>query len=257
MKISSLQQQKRRRDRVSVFLDEEFWVGISERLCSELALVAGMEISEEQKREIEEAALEDGALQYAFDRLSAGIIPKAQLKEKLSAKGFSPSTVDSVIRRCEELSLLDDSLWAETVSEERADRGQGARKVEDFLRRKGIDPEKIEEAIEKTFSPEEEVPRASEVIEERYATPLSPPDQRRAYQMLLRRGFSHSAAGAVVESLAMSREAAEETWGSEEALEIIQKRFSPDTDRSKVWSYLQRRSFSPGAIRQALDDFYS
>lgn len=257
MRISSLQQQKRRRDRVSVFLDEEFWVGISERLCSELALVVGMEIDRDRKREIEAAALEDGALQYAFDRLSRGILPVAQLEKKLREKGFSPQTTSGVIKRCQELGLLDDLLWAETVSEDRRDRGQGRRKVDSFLQQKGIDAETRERALQEAFADDDEAARARDVIRDRYQIPLNPPDQRRAYTLLLRRGFSGNTCSDAVTSFSMNEEDAENAWGWEEALKLIQSRFDEETPQNKVWSYLRRRSFSPGAIKRALDNFYS
>lgn len=257
MRITSLQQQKRRRDRVSIFLDEEFWVGISERLCTELGLSAGMEISPEQKKEIEEAALEDGALQYAFDRLSTKLLPKAKLEQKLLDRDYSPGTVQDVLRRCEELSLLDDPLWADTVSEERALRGQGRRKVEVVLRQNKIAEETIESVLERHFPENEEQASADQVLQDRFRVPLDPPSQRRAYQMLRRRGFSSSAATASVDRYSMKPEEAEEAWGEEEALLLLRRRFSKEDSRQKLYDFLRRRSFSPEAIRKSLESFYS
>ena len=242
---------------MSIFLDEEFWVGVSERLCTELQLRAGMEISISQKEEIEEAALEDGALQYAFDRLSAQLLPEEKLRQKLLDRDYSPVTADKVLQRCRELGLLDDHLWAESVSEDRSLRGQGRKKVEQILQQNKIAENIIEEVLEEHFPAEHEDDQAEEVLRDRFRVPLDPPDQRRAYQMLLRRGFSHSAANRAVASNSMSSKEAEEAWGEEEALLLLQRRWSQEEPRKKLYDFLRRRSFSPEAIRRALESFYS
>jgi regulatory protein len=255
MRITSLRQQKRRGDRVSVFLDEEFWIGITDRLCNEIGLFVGQEIEEAEKEEIEKRALSDGALQYAFDRLGNKLLPEAELRRKLQSREYSPGTIDSVIERCWELQLLDDGLWAQTVAEERKVRGQGRRRVAEILRQGGISTDQAEGVLEEVFPADKEVEEAREALDARFGETLDPAEQRRAWSFLLQRGFSSEAAKGAVSERAMSAEEAEAAYGWEEALRVLQARFRQPVERHRARAYLQRRAFSSSAIEEALRSF--
>lgn len=257
MKITSIQQQRRNKERVSVYLDDEFWTGMSQRLWEELALSTGQELSETEKQEIEGQIVEDSALSYAFDRLSARMLSEGQLREKLEGRDLSPGVVDGVLGRCRELGLLDDRYWAETIAGERRERGQGRRRVAEILRRAGIDDDMAREVLDEAFLPEREDREADAVLEGRWGDDrLDPAEQRRAYAMLLRRGFSSSAAKGAVEKRAMDPEEEAQCYGWEEALVLLRRRWRDgDIDKNKAYAFLARRSFSPGAIREALARF--
>ncbi len=61
-RITEIKRQKRQAERVSVFLDGEFWTGMSMDLMLELGLRSGADLTEERKREIETLVVEDKAL---------------------------------------------------------------------------------------------------------------------------------------------------------------------------------------------------
>lgn len=256
-RITEIKRQKRRPDRVSVFLDGEFWTGMSEGLFLELGLRSDEEITDERKREIETLVVEDKALGWALERLTERMLSEAKLREKLAEREYGPAVIDLVCERCREYGLLDDRALAEHVIESGRERGHGRRRVEQRLRDLGIDRELARGLVEEAFDPKHEADEAAEVLERRFGEErLDPREQRRATQFLLRRGFSPGAAREAVARRAMSAVEQERSYGSEHALEELRRRYRRRAvDSGKAFGYLARRGYSPEAARRAVASY--
>lgn len=253
-RITEIKRQKRQAERVSVFLDGEFWTGMSMDLMLELGLRSGADLTEERKREIETLVVEDKALGWALERLTERALSEAQLREKLAAREYGEEVIDLVCERCREIGLLDDRTLAEALIDSGRDRGHGRRRVERKLREIGISHELVRELAEEAFDPRLEADEAAEVLERRFGEErLDPREQQRATQFLMRRGFSPGAARAAVVRRAMSAEEQERRYGAERALEDLRRRYrSREVARDKAFGYLARRGYSPDAVRQAI-----
>ena len=254
MKITAVGQQKRRTDRVSVYLDEEFWTGMSKILWLDLGLAVGVELTEDKKAELESRVVEDKALGWAVDRLLANPMSSGQLAAKLEGKGYGPSVIAEIKRRLIDLNLLDDRAYAENVITARRERGQGRSRIERYLREKLVDEELIREAINAAFDPAAEPAEAEAALAMRFGEDLlDRRAQKRAIDFLVRRGFSFGAAAGAVKGRALDAAAEAAFNGPEKAREDLRRRYGSRTpEQDKAFAYLARRGYGIDVIRAAM-----
>jgi regulatory protein len=191
MRITALQPQKRNKRRVSVFLDGGFVFGLSRETVKALGLREGMEVD---RAELDRIALEEQRAQarnYAFLLLSYKARTTAELRQRLTRKGFSPDIVAATLDRLTELKMVDDAGFARQFAEDRVSIGhKGKRRVYAELLKRGINRPEIDSALAQ--APDELA--AARDVAEKYANRnrrLEPAVlRRRLYAFLARRGFS-------------------------------------------------------------------
>ena len=198
-KITSLELQKNNKERVSVFLDEEYAFSLS--LIRAAQLKRGQYLSEE---EIQRLLLDDErgkAYDRALTYLSYRPRSQAEVERYLLQKGWSESIVSEVIERLGQEKLLDDREFARFWIENREKfrpRGQMALRHE--MRTKGLDKEIIAETLE-NFD-EEESAYSVACNRARQLSGLPPREFRQKLgQYLARRGFDFSVIETVVRRL--------------------------------------------------------
>nr|WP_307851895.1 regulatory protein RecX [Williamsia sp. CHRR-6] len=128
---------------------------------------------------------------------------RAELRQRLLDKDFTPEEVESTLLRLEELDLVDDREFAEQwVTSRHRHSGRGRQALRHELRTKGIDPSIAEEAL-RGIDDAEERQRAAELVSRKVGTiavekliDAGERDRhlRRLVAMLVRRGFTHSLA---------------------------------------------------------------
>lgn len=125
----------------------------------------------------------------------------AEAEGRLLGYGFHADAVARAVARATELRFLDDGRFAVHFIEERKRRGWGQRKVEQELKRRGLNPGDIEGYPEAFFSADDDLERARDILARRRVP------EARAFEKLVRhlmsKGFSYAvAADAVRERLA-------------------------------------------------------
>jgi len=114
-----------------------------------------------------------------------------ELRDKLALKGFSPQAVEAAVAHAKRSRLVDDALFARLWVAGRIKRPLGVRRLRWELRRKGIAPSLIEEALSVAQgSPEEEVVR--DLVRRRLSRMKGVPvlkAKERLFRMLAQRGF--------------------------------------------------------------------
>lgn len=199
-RITLLQLQRRRRDRVSVFLDEEFAFGISLELASGLRL--GQELDDE-----EIAALQaEDAYRVALDRavrfLASRPRSRRELARRLGRDEIDEATLERVLARLEELGYVDDRAFAEWwVANRAAHRPRGRLALRSELAEKGVPRDIVEEALEGQDDADAALRLAME-RRERYRGLDRAGFDRRLGGYLRRRGFRYEEV----------RDALEEAW---------------------------------------------
>jgi SOS response regulatory protein OraA/RecX len=127
---------------------------------------------------------------------------RAELAEKLAAKGFAPAVAERTLDRLAEVGLIDDAAFAEQwVHSRHAYSGKGKKVLVQELRRKGIAPEDSEPALE-AISADDEQARAADLVRQKLRTLPADLERdkaiRRLVGMLARRGYDPSTAYMVV-----------------------------------------------------------
>jgi|GEM_PF-343793 len=145
-----------------------------------------------------EAQAKDVCLRMLSDRARS----RAELADKLAAKGFTPEIAERALDRLAEVGLIDDAAFAEQwVHSRHTFSGKGKKVLAQELRRKGVDPEDAAPALD-AISGDDERARAVDLVRQKLRTLPSNLDRDRATRrlvgMLARRGYNPSTAYSVV-----------------------------------------------------------
>ncbi len=141
-KITALRAQAKDPQRVNVFIDGEFAIGISLTTITKTGLHVGRQLSAEEFAKLEQTESGDKAYLAALRFLEARPRSIAEVRARLGRKDYAPEAIDAAVARLAELELLDDAAFARYWVENRqAYRPRGTGALRDELRRKGIAPD--------------------------------------------------------------------------------------------------------------------
>ena len=131
------------------------------------------------------------AIDLAYRAVARRDLTVAELRARLERKHVPPEAIDDAVAELEETGFLDDARYARQFAEDKRELEQwGTERIAQDLRRRGIAPQLIDVAVA-THDRDSELRTALLLLRERY--PKAPRDDRerdRAWQMLVRRGYS-------------------------------------------------------------------
>lgn len=191
--ITAIRIQKKNPRRASLYLDGKFALGLAIEVVQDWGLRRGQVLGDAELEALRRAEGEHRALRDALRLLNERLRSTAEVRERLMRRGYEEEQVERVLSRLTELGLLDDRAFARAWVENRqAFRPRGRPALAAELRKKGLSPEVIAEALASS-SPEEEAAQALELARRR-APALRGLDRpaflRRLQSFLARRGFS-------------------------------------------------------------------
>ena len=189
--ITRLQLQRGRRQRVNIYLDEEYAFSLQLDLAA--SLQRGQRLS---AAEVEALKAED-AYRAALDRALAFLEhrPRSsrEVQDKLIGEDCDPIPVERVLERLEALALVDDARFAEWwVSNRLQHRPRGEHALRHELRQRGID-EAVAQAAVQGLDEHELARRVALEQAERYRGHDRQRFDRRLGSWLQRRGFGWEA----------------------------------------------------------------
>jgi regulatory protein len=194
MQITALTPQQHAPDRISLFVDGEFRMGLAAELVIAAGLRVGDVVGEANLAELERRDRGWQAREAALRLLAVRPRSVMELTRRLRMKGYDAETAEEVIGRLRELGMIDDAAFAGMLARDRVRlRPQGSRRLANELRQKGVDEETARAAIRETLEGEDTDDRE---LARRAAAKWKPrageePERarRRLYGYLARRGF--------------------------------------------------------------------
>jgi regulatory protein len=200
--ITALRFQKRNKDRVNVYLDDQFAFGLAAIEAAHLRVGQALEdddIARLQQRDDVERAYE-----RALNFLSYRPRSEVEVRRNLGKKKVADEVVEEVIERLVRIGMLDDQEFARYWVENRVQfNPRGARALRHELWQKGI-PASVVDDVLADFD-EEAVARKAMDSGARRLSHLEPWDFRRKLEAYLaRRGFSRAVFGPLVEEIVES-----------------------------------------------------
>ena len=198
-KISKLQAQKKNKNRINVYLDEEF--GFSMQAIVGLSLKVGQELSDEAITDLKHADACENAHNRSLHFLSFRPRSCFEVEKYLKGKETDPEIIAEVSSRLLRAGLLDDVAFARSWVENRETfRPRGSWGLRNELRQKGVADDTIAEALE-GMDFVDSAYRAAMRRSERLAHLDRRAFQRRIGDFLKRRGFSYGVIRSVVDHL--------------------------------------------------------
>lgn len=198
-RITALRQQKKNRQRVSVYLDGDYAFGLQAIIAAPLRV--GQTLSPEQMRQLLQSDSAEIAYERALGFLSYRPRSEAEVVAYLRRRKMPPEAIQAATERLLQAGLLDDEAFSKYWVENRETfRPRGARLLRYELRRKGVHDALIDQAVE-NLDETDSAYQAAHDRARRYAHLDRVSFRRRLGAFLQRRGFGYEAVKEAVERL--------------------------------------------------------
>lgn len=191
--ITKIEAQKRSKDRVNIYVDEEYFMAVYAELVYTHSLKKGMEIDKESLESLLHDEMYMKAKNKALSILSKSDQSEKKLREKL-LNDYDENIVEDVIEFLKGYKLINDNLLAEKIVHDNMNLSKfGKNKIKQNLYNKGIAASDIQDAISQ-IDPDEEYENAKYLAEKRLKR-LKGEDKnkinQKIYQHLAYKGFNY------------------------------------------------------------------
>lgn len=198
-RITALQTQARRPDRVDVFIDGVYAFSVQDILAARLSV--GQELDASAQARLRAQDLVERAYESALRYLALRPRSEQEVRQYLAKKGWEQEIIAEVLARLSRAHLVDDREFARFWVENRAaHRPRGGWALRYELRQKGVAGEIIAGALAQVDEEENALAAARRLLP-RLAHLDEVTFHRRLASALQRRGFSFLLACRVVERL--------------------------------------------------------
>ena len=191
-KITAITAQTKNKDRVNLFVDGEFFAGVSLETALKLRIKVGDEADSEKLKEILSEAERSEAVVKACDYAVKRLKTKRQVKDYLIKKGYSEEAVWFAVDKLKEYGYIDDKNYSQRYIESTS-KTQGRRLIEYKLMMKGVKKEDISAAYEETETDGNE--DARRLAEKRLKNKeITKENVLKTFRYLIGRGYSYEQA---------------------------------------------------------------
>ncbi len=192
--VTDITVQKKRRNRFSVFLDEQFGFGLSQDTLLKSGIARGDTLDDAQIDRILQMEERYRIKEKAFRLLAVRARSRKELADRLGDAGYDKSNITDIIDMLEQQHYINDAEFAVMFARSRMiSKPCGRLLLRRELKQKGLDDAHIERAIAEVFKDTDEVRTARQVAEKRRKRLASVDEakaRKRITDLLLRRGFS-------------------------------------------------------------------
>lgn len=190
MRVEEVKKSERKKGRFLVKLENGDILRVTEDELLRFGLRAGMELDEEILEALRASARASSAKAAAADMIGGRAMSKKELTKRLVRKGNDEADAQAAADWLEEIGAVNDPEYAAALVRHYGGKGYGPARVREELRRRGVDRELWDDALE-------EMPEAGEIldrlIQKKCKGDLSDPrEKKRVSGALLRRGFGWS-----------------------------------------------------------------
>lgn len=197
--ITLIETQQKQRDRVNVYIDDQFAFSLASIVAEGAGLRRGLHLADSEIESLKERDSFQKAFDSALNFLSYRPRSEQEVRLNLRRKKVPEDLAEKVIGRLKETKLIDDSSFAEYWRQNRetfSPRGQRAIRME--LRRKGVSQDAIEQALPEKADETESAFR----VGSKKAAKIGARDFREFRQKLggylVRRGYDYDVVNSVV-----------------------------------------------------------
>jgi regulatory protein len=206
-KITALRVQANDSQRVNVFIDDEYAIGISLSTLAREKLFVGKEVDAESWDRLAATERHDKTLNAALRLLEQRPRSVAELRQRLQRKAHEPEAIEAAIERLGDLGMIDDTAFSRYwVDNRQAFRPRGAVAIRNELQRKGVKRDVIDAVLNDPDRPDvDEFAQALELARKALPKYASAPDrasfQRKLGSFLMRRGYTYDTIRPIVDKL--------------------------------------------------------
>lgn len=190
--VTKIEQQRKRKDRYSIFVDGQYSFSLSEVDLAASGVRKGRELSGSELRELIDMSGSSKLYDKAIHYLSFRPRSVKEVADHLAKKGHDCAEVEPVIQKLLEQKLLDDEAFARSWTESRSLlKPSSKKKLTLELRQKGVPADIVERVLDELDSGDEV--EAIKKLAQKKLSLARYQDQRKLTDYLLRQGFSYDA----------------------------------------------------------------
>ena len=194
MRITALEPQVNNPDRINLFVDGRFLMGVNTVIVLQMGLRLEQELSPEQLAQLQSEEIEQRAVDRALNYLSYRPRSREEVRRYLRRKETPPEIIESALARLDRLDFVNDRTFAGFWIQSREQFSpRGARALKNELRMKGVERDVVDELV----NDEQDEERALRAGRKKATTLLHTPDidyatfRNRLGSFLQRRGFGY------------------------------------------------------------------
>jgi len=198
-KITAIEAQKWRKDRVSVFIDYEYAFSLQDILAARLK--RGQMLSDQEIASLRQQDAVESIYEKALHYLSFRPRSEQEMRRYLRDKGLDEGPSEQIVARLKRAHLVDDQDFAQFwVQSRQMHRPRGRRALRAELSRKGVPRDVIDGSIQ-DIDEEAQAFQAARTVAHRLASLEQRVFFHRLLGYLQRRGFGYDVAIKVIREL--------------------------------------------------------
>ncbi|CAH2214176.1 recombination regulator RecX [Tepidibacter aestuarii] len=182
-KITKVEEQKNT-DRVNIYVDDEFFMGVYKDLVYTLQLKKGNTIDKDSIQKIIDDEMYLKAKNKALNILSRSSQSENNIIYKLSKNEFDEKTIERVLDFLKKYKFIDDEHLAKNIVKDKVNINKyGKNKIKQTLYSKGIDSSTINNALESEIDDDKEFKNALYLGNKKYEK-IKNEDKNKVYRKL-------------------------------------------------------------------------
>lgn len=204
--ISSISVQKKNKERYSIFVNEEFLIGVAEQTLLKFNLAKGDTITPQLFRKLQREEGRFKVKSYFLKLLGRRDHSRKELFLKAIKKDYPKDVINSVLDELQEKGFINDSGFADKFASDKARLNKwGPAKIKAHLLKKGVDKTNAEKSIRKAFEEEDLKETFLHLVLKRKRRFLREEDpykrKKKVFDHLARKGYRPSSIYEHIESL--------------------------------------------------------
>ena len=169
-KITKITPQIKDKERVNIFVNEVFFIGIDSCCLSDLGITVGTEINPELENALNDANQMSSCLKKAFNLLAYRNRTSFELIKRLKEAKFANDEIDYTIKKLESIGYINNEQFIETYIESEKKKGNSAIKISFSLQNMGIPSSQSKPLIDQLYSEDEQAESAKRLLIKKAST---------------------------------------------------------------------------------------
>lgn len=256
--ITKIAQQKRKKDRYSIYLDDKYAFSVEEDVLVRNQLTKGTSLTAEEIETINEKDEYHRAYLQAINYLSYRMRSIKEMEQYLNKKEVYPGWIEQIIVKLIDEKLLDDRQFAESYVRDRMHQtSKGPQLIERELGEKGI-PKTIAKAATALYDRESQEEKASKWLEKEMRKKTGHSFRRRKEQLrmkLMQRGFDATITNNVMQNSELEQDQDREAEAFRKQADKIYRRHERKHTGFDLQMKVKASLFQKGFQAEMIDEY--
>jgi regulatory protein len=205
MELTKIEKQKNNPKRLNLYLNGNFWLGVSRETFIKHNLKKGLEINKKQKNEIEKEESLSKAFDCSLKYLSYRSRSRQEIREYLKKKEFNNDIIDKTIVKLKKYNYLDDQRFLIDFTNSLIAKNKGPKYIISKLLTKGFKKNKIEKTLKDCYTNKKQrkVCRqtAKKYLKKKKLNLNNYQDKQKLFRFLAQRGIEYDIIKGIIENI--------------------------------------------------------